>query len=100
VGYRGWKSVAPIEKTMLSSELDGVLILEGPIFVESDRLFVYQKIDDVETQASLGAHKRIRDLCGLGENVGVIVETVRDERRPWLVCVNRLMRGAGVSLDG
>jgi hypothetical protein len=79
VGYRGWKSPAPIEKKLLSSELDGVLILEDPLFVESDRLATYRKICAVEEQASLGAHKRIMELAVLGHDVGAIVTKLNVE---------------------
>ena len=79
VGYRGWKSTIPIEKKLLGSELDGLLILEDPIFVESDRLLVYRKIDTVEKQSTLGAHKRLMELYRLGDNVGAIAAKLNTE---------------------
>src|SRR5438128_4272678 len=79
VGYKGWKSRAPIENRLLSSELDGALILENPMFVESDRLLVYRNVDLVEKDASLRVHKRISELSHLGDDVEVIADKLNAE---------------------
>jgi hypothetical protein len=77
VGYTGWKSTAPIERRLLAAELDGVLILEDPIFVESDRLLAYRKIGLVKTQPNLAAHRRIMELAG--EDAQVIAAKLNAE---------------------
>ena len=79
VGYKGWKSAVPIERRLLSSELDGILVLEDTIFVESDRLLNYVKIDLVEKQASLGAHKRIMELTREGDDAEAIAAKLNAE---------------------
>jgi hypothetical protein len=79
VGYKGWKSPAPIEQKLMNSELDGVLVLEDPLFVESDRLLAYEKISAVQTQAELSAHKRIMELDASGHDVGAIADKLNVE---------------------
>jgi hypothetical protein len=79
VGYKGWRSAAPIKERLLSSELDGVLVLEGPIFVEADRLLAYRNLDFVEKDASLRTHKRISELSHRGYDVGVIADKLNAE---------------------
>jgi hypothetical protein len=79
VGYKGWKSPEPIEQKVLNSELDGILVLEGPIFVESDRLLTYTKICYVQTQDNLSSHKRIMDLDASGHDVGAIADKLNVE---------------------
>jgi hypothetical protein len=79
VGYKGWKSPAPIEQKLLNSELDGVLVLEDALFVASDRLLTYKKICDVQAQDNLSAHKRIMELADLGYDVGAIADKLNLE---------------------
>ena len=79
VGYKGWKSTAPIERRLLSSDLDGILVLEDTVFVESDRLLSYRKIDRVEKEASLSAHRRIMELTGEGDDTEAIAVKLNAE---------------------
>jgi hypothetical protein len=79
VGYRGWKSVAPVKSRLLTSELDGILILENPLFVDSDRLQAHRNKDSIEKHPSLAAHKSILDLHRLGDSAATIAAKLNAE---------------------
>ncbi len=81
VGYRGWKSAAPVEKRLLSSELDGILVLDGPLFVESDRLPTYQRIEMAEKDDDFHRRslRRVLELSRLGDNSEAIAAKLNVE---------------------
>lgn len=81
VGYKGWRSTAPIETRLVNSELDGVLLLDVPLFVESDRLPTYQRIEMAEKEDDFHRRtlRRVLELSRLGDNSEAIAAKLNVE---------------------
>jgi hypothetical protein len=81
VGYKGWTTSGPIEKKLINSELDGILVLDGPLFVESDRLPTYQRMEMAEREDDFHhrALRRVLEMSRLGDNVEAIAARLNEE---------------------
>lgn len=79
VGFVGWRVPDVLEQKVLESELDGLLILDKPIFVASDRLLAYRKQDCIAKDPNLKAHQRLIELKASGKALADIAAILNSE---------------------
>lgn len=77
VGFRGWPTAETIKNKLLSTELDGILVIDSMQYVEADRGMQYVKKRIVHD--NYPACERILDLANAGESNDSIAQLLNNE---------------------